>query len=108
MTEELILEWLNMVWKRRLGTLLCKHAMLILDNFQGNMTERVKPKVNKDSDLLVIPGGMTKLLQPSDVVINQPFKVTFWPLYNQWMTTTKHELRPSCRAKRTLLPTVCE
>jgi hypothetical protein len=58
------------------------------------MTDRVKTKVNKDSDFLLIPGGMTKLLQTLDVVINRPFKVAFWWLYNQWVTTTKHELRP--------------
>jgi hypothetical protein len=51
--------------------------MLVLDSYHGHMTERVKAKVNKDSDLLVIPGGMTKLLQPLGVVINWPFKVTF-------------------------------
>jgi hypothetical protein len=45
------------------------------------MTERVKAKVNEDSNL-VIPEGMTKLLQPVDTVINWPFTVTFWWLYN--------------------------
>jgi hypothetical protein len=108
MTEELILEWLNVVWERRPGALLCKRSILVLDSFHGHMTVRVKAKVNEDSDLVVIPGGMTKLLQPLDVVINWPFKVAFWWLYNQWMTTTKHELRPSSRMKCTPLLTVCE
>jgi hypothetical protein len=107
MTEELILKWLNMVWKRRQGALLRKCTMLVLDSFHGHMTERVKAKV-EDSDLVVIPSGMTKLLQLLDVSINQPFKITFWWLYNQWMTTTKHELRPRGGMKRTPLPTVCE
>jgi hypothetical protein len=44
------------------------HTMLVLDSFRGHMTERVKAKVNKDGDLIVIPGGMTKLLQPLDAV----------------------------------------
>jgi hypothetical protein len=72
------------------------------------MTERVKAKDNEDSNLVVIPSGMTKVLQPLEVVINQPFKVPFQWLYNQWMTTTKHELRPSGRMKCTPLPTVYE
>jgi hypothetical protein len=59
MTEELILEWLNVVWKRQQGALLCKCAMLVFDSFRGHMTERVKAKVNEDSDLVVISGGMT-------------------------------------------------
>jgi hypothetical protein len=71
------------------------------------MTERVKAKVNEDFDLVVVLDGMTKLLQPLDVVINRPLKVAFWQLYNQLMTTTKHELRCGSRMKRMLLPTVC-
>jgi len=51
---------------------------------------------------------MIKLLQPLDIVIKRPFEVAFWLLYNQWMTTTKHELTPSSRTKYTSLPTVCE
>jgi hypothetical protein len=43
-----------------------------------------------------------------NVVINQPFKVAFWHLYNQWMTTVKHELTPNGRMKCAPLPTVCE
>jgi hypothetical protein len=106
MTEQLILEWLNVVWKRRPGTLLRKSAMMVLDSFRGHTTERVKAKVNEDSNLLVIRGGITKPLQPLDVVINRPFKVAFRRLCNQWMTTTKHELRPNGKIKRTPLPTV--
>jgi hypothetical protein len=67
----------------------------------------VKAKVNKDSDL-VMPSGMTKLLQPLDVFINLPIKVAFWWLYSQWMTTTKHELRPVSGMKCMLVPTACE
>jgi hypothetical protein len=51
-------------------------------------------KSYEDSDFVVIPAGMTKLLQPLNVVIHHPFKVTFWQVYNQWITTTKHVLRP--------------
>jgi hypothetical protein len=61
-----------------------------------------------DSDLVVIPGGMTKLLQPLDVVINWPFKVALQWIYNQWMTTMKHGLMPSGRLKCRPLLTVCE
>jgi hypothetical protein len=39
-----------------------------------NMTERVQAEVNENSNL-AIPNEMTKLLQPSDVVINWSFKV---------------------------------
>jgi hypothetical protein len=60
MTEKLILEWLNVVWKRQPGALLCKNTMLVLDSFHGCVTERVEAEVSEDSGLALIPGGMTK------------------------------------------------
>jgi hypothetical protein len=61
MTEELILEWLNVVWKRQLVTLLHRCSMLVLDSFHGHKMERVEAKVNEDSILVAIPSGMIKL-----------------------------------------------
>jgi hypothetical protein len=54
MTEELILECLNVVWRRWPCALLRKCAMLVLDSFRGHITEKVKAKVNRVSDLVVI------------------------------------------------------
>jgi hypothetical protein len=61
MTEDLILEWLNVEWRRQLGALLCICATLVLDSFHGHRIVRAEAEVNKDSDLVVIPSGMTKL-----------------------------------------------
>lgn len=57
-------------------------------------------KANKDSDIVLINGGMTKLRRPLDVVTDWTY-VAFWQLYNRYMTTTTHELRRSTRIKRT-------
>jgi hypothetical protein len=105
MTDKLMLKWLNMVQKR---DLCYANTMLVVDSFHGYMTEWVKVEVNDDSDLLVIPAGITKLLYPLDVVINQPFKVTYWKLYNHWMTTMKHELTPSSRMRSVLFLIECQ
>lgn len=83
------------VWKSHMGALLCMHTMLVLDSFCGHIKEKVRAKLYQDSDLVVFPSGMSKLLYPVDVVINQPLKVNFWWLCNQWMIVTKHEFRPS-------------
>jgi hypothetical protein len=52
-----LFEWLNVVWKRQPGILLRKCTMLVLDSLCEYMMGRVKVRVNKDSSLLVIPGG---------------------------------------------------
>jgi hypothetical protein len=52
MTEELILEWLNMVRTRWLGALLRECTLLVLDSFHRQMTGWIKAKVNKDFVLM--------------------------------------------------------
>jgi hypothetical protein len=74
MTEEPILEWLDLVWKRWQGALLCKLTVMVLDSICEHITETVKAEVNENSDLVIFD-GITKLLQPLDSVINWPFNV---------------------------------
>ena len=75
MTEELMLEWLKIVWVRRPRTFLNQPSMLVLDAFKGHLTDSVKNQLRKmKTELLVIPGGMTSVLQPVDLSINKPFK----------------------------------
>jgi hypothetical protein len=73
MTKELILRWLNMVYKRWLGTLLCRRRVGV--SIRGHMIERVKAKFNEDSGLIVIHGRITRLVQSLDGVVN-------WPLWS--------------------------
>jgi hypothetical protein len=108
MTEELILKWLNVEWKRWAGAWLHKCDMFVLNTFCEHIIDMVKVKVNEDSDIAVIPGGITKVLQPLDDVINWPFYVTFQRLYDHWVTTRKQELTSSGRLKHAPLQTVCD
>jgi len=75
MTEELMLEWLKIVWGRRPRAFLNQPPMLVLDAFKGHLTDSVKNQLSKmKTERVVIPGGMTLVLQPMDVSINKPFK----------------------------------
>ena len=76
MTEELMLEWLKTVWGRRPRAFLNQPSMLVLDAFKGHLYDSVKNQLCKmKTELVVIPGEMTSVLQPVDVSINEPFKV---------------------------------
>jgi hypothetical protein len=44
--------------------------MLVLDAFKGHVTDSVKDQLHRMKTELVIPGGMTSVLQPMDVSIN--------------------------------------
>jgi hypothetical protein len=86
MTNELMMNWVRVIWKRKRGTLLNKRGMLVLDAFRGHLTQQVKEEMRKgNTDVLVIPGGMTSQLQVLDVVVNKPFKDHLRQLYNDWL-----------------------
>ena len=70
-----MLEWLNIVWGRRPRAFLNQPSKLALDAFIGHLTDSVKNQLCKmKTELVLILGGMTSVLQPMDVSINKPFK----------------------------------
>ena len=50
-------------------------SVLVLDAFKWHLTDSVKNQLREmKTELVVIPGGMTSVLQPMDLSINKPFK----------------------------------
>ncbi|CAJ0595744.1 unnamed protein product [Cylicocyclus nassatus] len=52
---------------------------------KGHLTEDVLELFKEHSRIAVIPGGMTKYLQPLDVGINKPFKDNLRAGWERWM-----------------------
>ena len=75
MTTEILQEWVMEVWQKRQNPELdpCK-SLLILDSARSHLTQASKDTIQQVSKLAVIPGGLTKHLQPLDVAVNKPFK----------------------------------
>uniref|UniRef100_K7F6H3 HTH CENPB-type domain-containing protein n=1 Tax=Pelodiscus sinensis TaxID=13735 RepID=K7F6H3_PELSI len=63
--EALMLDWLQTVWAKCPGGLMRKQSLIVLDAFW------------------IIPGAMTKTLQPLDVTVNKPMKDA---LHRKWNT----------------------
>jgi len=100
MTQELMLEWINIVWDCRPRTFLNQRSMLDLDAFNGHLTDSVKNKFRKlKTELVVIPGGMTSVLQPIDVSINKPFKDRLRQHYLKWISDPARELKETEKIK---------
>lgn len=77
--------------------------MLVLDAFRSHLTTGVKEKIEAlNSDLVIIPGGMTSQLQVLDVVVNKPFKDNLRKEYNNWLLSDNQPLTPSGKIKKTL------
>jgi hypothetical protein len=89
MTQELMLEWLKIVLSRRPGAFLNPPSMFVLDAFKGHVTDSMKDQLRKmKTELVVIPGGMTSVLQPKDV----SFKDRLRQQYLTWIADLAHEL----------------
>jgi hypothetical protein len=83
--------------------------MLVLDSFKEHLTQQVEEEMRKaNTDLVVIPGGITSQLQVLDVVINKPFKDHLRQLYNGWLLEGNHALAPGGKLKKPSVTTLGE
>lgn len=83
MNEGLTIDWVKQAW----GTLAFTTRLLVWDAYKCHLMDSVKSVVNRQtrSDIVVIPGGLTGLVQPADVSWNKPFKAAYKDLYNEWI-----------------------
>ena len=71
MTEEEYQHWFVHVYGKE-----SQHRLLIVDSYRPHQTEE-SIKMVKDhcnSNVIIIPGGCTSIVQPMDRCINKPFK----------------------------------
>lgn len=109
MDTSLVEDWIRTVWGNRAGSLLRCPALLVLDSFRGHLTENTKKLLETmKTDLAVIPGGLTSVLQPLDVSINKPFKDNVRKLYQCWMAENVHELTPTGKIRKPSVELLCE
>ena len=72
--ENEILWWIERVWTSR-NLFRNSHSLLVLDAFCDHTVDNVKNRlVEKNTNIVIIPGGCTSKLQPLDVSINKSFK----------------------------------
>lgn len=111
MTSDLMLDWIEVVWKQRPGASLGApegtKSMLVLDAFRGHLTPEVKEELGGcNCDLVVVPGGITPVLQPLDVSINKPFKENLRQEYEDWIRNPDRKKTPTGRLQKASTSTV--
>ena len=82
-------------------------SILIFDSARSHLTEEVKKEVKKHSQIAVIPGGLTKKLQPLDLTVNKPFKDHMKKHWDNWMKEGEHQFTKSNKMKRASYSEVC-
>ncbi|KAF4796740.1 hypothetical protein TURU_081684 [Turdus rufiventris] len=63
---------------------------------------------NMNSELAVIPGGLTKEMQPLDISIIHSFKAKLRLLWENWLVEGEHSFTKNRRLRRASYATVCQ
>lgn len=109
MCEKIMLHWLNEVWRKRKGAFFQPRGILIVDSMRAHLMESVKSECKKVSAILaVIPGGLTKILQPLDLAVNKAFKNEMRKHWEKWMREGMHSYTKSGRMKKATYEKVAE
>lgn len=96
------------VWRSRRGGLGRQRSMLVYDVFEAHVTDSVKAAFRRENtDLAVIPGGLTSLLQPLDVCLNKPFKDRVKEIWMKWMAEGVHQFTAGGRQKKPSEELIC-
>jgi len=75
MNAEEMLYWIEHTWVKRAPMAVEPRSLLVMDSFRGHLVDSVKHRFQeKNTNIAIIPGGLTSKLQPLDVYINKPFK----------------------------------
>ena len=84
--------WIKKAWCARIGGLGRRRSLVVCDAFEAHVTDSVKSSFKRENtDLAVISGGLTSILQPLDVSLNKPFKDGVRKKWMQWMADGIHE-----------------
>ena len=83
--EDIMMKWINAVWRKYAHFKLKKKNMLILDDASMHKTPGIRKSIElSETKVMMIPDGLTRYLQPLDVSINKPFKDGIRRKYNEY------------------------
>lgn len=86
MDEDGCRKWTKEVWNLRPGGQHNEKSLLVWDQFRSHIMKNVIDDVRSyNTDIAVIPSGLTSVLQPIDVGINKPFKDMMRIQWNNWL-----------------------
>ena len=99
--------WLDKVWRVRKGGFFRPKSLLALDSCRAHIIPEIKNLIQQYSNLAVIPGGLTKRLQPLDLTVNRSFKSKMREQWEKWMEDGVHTYTKSGRICRVDLKEIC-
>lgn len=109
MDEQGLKIWLKQVWCSRPGGLRKEKSLLVWDMFKCHLMDSVVAQLrSQKTDIAVIPGGLTSIVQPLDVCLNKPFKDYMRDLWSNWMIEGEKTFTKGGSMRAPTLETLCE
>lgn len=110
MDNEVMDLWLNRCYVKRPGGFFRqKKSLLVLDSMRAHISDVTKERIRAtDSIPAVIPGGLTKLLQPLDISVNRCFKAELRHIWEDWMNNGDKSFTATGCMRRASYPTVVQ
>ena len=108
--EEMMNDWLKEVYVKRSNGFFHKSpSLLIYDSTPTPLIDAVKSKAKKtNSELAIIPGELTKELQPLDIGANRSFKIKLRFAWEHRTTDGKHTFTKTGRQRPASYATICQ
>jgi len=108
MNEEYFAIWLENIWSKRRDSFFKPKSVLIIDSAPSHLTPMSKINAAKHSQIAVIPGGLTKKLQPLDISVNKSFKGHIRNKWEKWMIEGYHTFTNGGKMRKASFSEVCE
>ena len=101
--------WGEKVWRPRPVSFFDRTSLLIFDSFSAHIDEGVRNtfKTEHKTTTAVIPGGLTKKLQPLDISVNRSFKNHVCEEWEKWMSEGIHTFTETGKMRRATHAEVC-
>ena len=92
MNTDLTKTWITDIW----GKFTFDRRLLAWDAYRCHLTDEAKRELRQAAtDVAVIPGGCTGIIQAPDVSWNAPFKAKYKELYEAWLMDGEHTFTPA-------------
>lgn len=97
MNAELMNIYKQKVWGARPGSFFKPKSLLVMDSAKPHLKTTVKSsfKQHYKTELAIIPGGLTPLLQPADVHWNKTFKSEIRNSWCEWLKSGEQDFTKS-------------
>uniref|UniRef100_H3A0T2 HTH CENPB-type domain-containing protein n=1 Tax=Latimeria chalumnae TaxID=7897 RepID=H3A0T2_LATCH len=109
MDEDGVKLWIDNVWNTRPGGLRKERSLLVWDMFRSHVTDDIKKRLRRNNtEIAVIPGGLTSVVQPLDVCLNKSFKGHVRAKWNKWMVDGEKTFTKSGNMRAAPLDVLCD